>query len=305
MEFVLRPSAGKSVALPVFLCFALLLTVAFVRPLYDLVAHVAGSGLHSYILLVPVITGYLIYLKRARLPSRGAGSPILAAIPAALGLVALGTAWSLRADEWSVSQSDLLTLYVLAYVACLISGALALLGWNWLKVIAFPSLFLILLVPLPDRFVALIESGLKFASADAASMFFSLTSLPVFRDGLVFHLPGVTMEVAQECSGIRSTLVLLVTSLVASYLLLNTAWRRTLFFALVIPLGVLRNGLRIWLLGMLAVRVDPEILNSALHRRGGPIFFILSLVPLLVLLLWLKRNELRSVRRRNQQTVLS
>mgnify|MGYP003908365983 CR=1 FL=1 len=37
----------------------------------------------------------------------------------------------------------------------------------------------------------------------------------MFRDGLVFKLPGIEMQVAQECSGIRSSLVLFITGLVA------------------------------------------------------------------------------------------
>ena len=41
------------------------------------------------------------------------------------------------------------------------------------------------------------------------------------RHGTVFELPGIVLQVAQECSGIRSSWVLLITSLLASHLFLK------------------------------------------------------------------------------------
>ena len=62
--------------------------------------------------------------------------------------------------------------------------------------------------------------------------------------------------------------------------------------AAVIPLGILRNGLRILFIGLLCVHVGPEMIHSVFHRRGGPPFFVLSLIPLFVLLWWLRRGEI-------------
>ena len=113
----------------------------------------------------------------------------------------------------------------------------------------------------------------------------------ITRDGTVFELPGIVLRVAQECSGIRSSWVLLIAGLLASHLLLKTRWRRILLVAFVIPLGILRNGFRILVIGLLCVHVGPHMVNSIIHRRGGPFFFALSLVPLLLLLWWLRRQE--------------
>jgi exosortase/archaeosortase family protein len=63
--------------------------------------------------------------------------------------------------------------------------------------------------------------------------------------------------------------------------------------AFVIPLGILRNGFRILVIGLLCVRVGPHMIDSDIHRRGGPLFFALSLVPLFLLLWWLRRQEQR------------
>src|SRR5204862_7303946 len=89
---------------------------------------------------------------------------------------------------------------------------------------------------------------------------------------------------------IGPSVVLVITSLLAANMFLRTAWRRVLLVAVVIPLGLLRNGLRILVISLLCVHIGPEMINSAIHRRGGPIFFVASLIPLFVVLWWMRRG---------------
>ena len=112
-------------------------------------------------------------------------------------------------------------------------------------------------------------------------MFFSTSAARLFfAAGLIFQLPNITIEVAQECSGIRSSWVLLMTSILAANLFLKTSWRRFALVAFVIPLAILRNGFRILVIGLLCVNIGPQMIHSVIHRRGGPLFFALSLIPL-------------------------
>jgi len=124
----------------------------------------------------------------------------------------------------------------------------------------------------------------------------SLSGMPVFRQGLDFQLPGMRMAVAPECSGIHSSLVLFITSLLAGQLLLRSPWKRAALTLAVIPLAILRNGFRIFTIGQLCVHVSPDMINSYIHRRGGPIFFVLSLVPFFLLLYFLRKAESRKLK---------
>jgi exosortase len=181
----------------------------------------------------------------------------------------------------------------LAFVSFVAAGGFLFLGSKWMAAEAFPVAFLIFMVPLPDAAVNWLEGASVLGSTEATAFFFNVTGIPLFRRGTVLELPGIVLQVARECSGIRSSWVLFITSLLASHLFLRTRWRQILLVAFVIPLGILRNGFRILVIGLLCVHVGPQMINSDIHRRGGPLFFALSLLPLFLLLWWLRRQERR------------
>jgi exosortase C (VPDSG-CTERM-specific) len=263
-------------------------TLVFVQPLSSLMLHAAQSELHSYIPLVPVVAGFLLYIQRRTLPGEYRSSMGGAVVLSSIGLAALATRIGLRG---SLSVNDDLALTTLAYVSFVAAGGFLFLGSKRMAAAAFPVSFLIFMVPLPDAAVNWLETALVLASADVAAWFFRITGLPFLRDGTVFALPGIVIRVAQECSGIHSSWVLFITSLVASHLFLESPWRRLILVAFVIPLGIVRNGFRILVIGLLCVHVGPHMIDSIIHRRGGPFFFVLSLVPLCLCMAWLRRGD--------------
>ena len=152
----------------------------------------------------------------------------------------------------------------------------------------FPLCFLLWLVPLPEFALNHIVSFLQRGSAFAANLLFEIARVPVTQDGMRLTIPGLTLEVAEECSSIRSSLMLLVTTMVLAHLLLRSAWGKGLVILAAIPLSIAKNGLRIFALSMLAVYVDPSFLHGWLHHQGGIVFFLVFLAGLFVLL-WLVR----------------
>ena len=132
---------------------------------------------------------------------------------------------------------------------------------------------------------------LTSGSAEAANGFFKLTGVPVLREGFTFHLPGMNIEVAKQCSGIRSSLSLVITCIVAGELFLQTGWKKLILVLLAIPITIIKNGLRIATLSLLGTYVDPRILSSDLHERGGIPFFILALLVMAPILFWLRKTE--------------
>jgi exosortase/archaeosortase family protein len=135
---------------------------------------------------------------------------------------------------------------------------------------------------------------LQHGSAHVAYWLFLLSGVPVHLADLVLYLPGITLRVAPECSGLNSTLALFLISLLAGKLFLRGVGRRVLLSVWVVPLGLLRNGFRIFTIGQLCIHLGPEMIDSDLHRHGGPVFFILSLIPFFMVLVLLRRKVRRN-----------
>ncbi len=281
------PSLSRSRAIKLALWGAALLVV-FAKPLWDLFRLALAEDLHSHVLLIPLISGYLIHSQRRQLPWQAPASQGLAWATSFLGLAVAGAA---LIAGGRIEHSARLAALILSFVIMVQALGFAVLGKRWMKAATFPMLFLLFMVPLPNAMAEGLETALKLGSAETSDLFFQLSGIPFLRDGVIFQLPGITLEVAQECSGIRSSYVLFITSLLAGYLFLRSPWRRGILAFAVIPLGLLRNGFRIMVIGLLCVHYGPHMIDSIIHRRGGPLFFALSLIPLFVLLWWLRRRE--------------
>jgi exosortase C (VPDSG-CTERM-specific) len=269
-----------------------LVSALFSVPLMRLVQHAFQHDEHSHIPLIPVVSAYLLLTMRGRRVAADGGGAGGALLLGTVGVAALGAGLGLRA---TLSVNDYLSLMTLAYVSVVLASGFVFLGMRWMRAAAFPLGFLVFMIPLPEAAVYWLERGSVLASAEVSAWLLIVTGTPMLREGTILALPGIVLEVAQECSGIRSSWVLLITSVLASNLFLQGTWRRVFLVAFVIPLGIIRNGFRILVIALLAVHVGPHMVHSAIHTRGGPIFFALSLVPFFLLLIWLRRGD-RKVR---------
>jgi exosortase C (VPDSG-CTERM-specific) len=270
---------------------AVLLAVCFGRPLMDLLRFTFQSELFSYIPLVPLISAYLIWTEREKITTEVRASRV-GAIAAFLIGGAIAMAWWLETRQGSnFAQQDYLALMTLSFLCFFWGACLALPGWKIMRDAAFPAAFLIFAVPLPTTWEAQIDNFFQHTSALAAQGFFTLARTPSLLRDLRIDLPGMSLVVAPECSGIHSTLVLLITSLLAGYLFLRRTSLRIILALSIIPLAILRNGFRVFVIGELCVHVGPQMIDSPIHRKGGPIFFVLSLIPFFLLLLFLRRQE--------------
>ena len=273
------------------------LTAVFSPPLAHLIRFAAGSDLYSHILLVPLIVVYLVRLKRDELAAAWAekpdpGSRARGAAVVAAGAAAAAAGWVVWRRSGVVAQ-DWLSYVMVSFACFTVAAGFCCLGRRIMASLAFPAFFLFFMAPFPAWVTDQVELFLQRASAEVASWIFGLSGATVLRNELVFRLPGITLEVAPECSGIHSSLVLVITSLLAGHLLLNSLWTRTVLVLVVIPLGILRNGFRVFTLGMLCTHIGPHMIDSPIHHRGGPIFFALSLIPFLALLFLLRKWEYR------------
>jgi exosortase len=256
--------------------------------LVDTFALALRDNAYSHILLILPISAVLIFLEWRSLRSMvarnvPAGSALLAIAVLVTGF-AIGAAASLPSDvQLSIRMFALVLAWIGAFVLCF--------GSRVSRLVLFPLCFLLGLVPLPQFALNEIVRLLQQGSAWAAYVLFTAAGVPVAQDGVRLTIPGLTVEVAQECSSIRSSSMLLVTTMVLAQLLLRSPWRKLLVIVVAVPLSVAKNGLRIFTIAILGTRVDPGYLTGRLHHEGGIVFFTITLLGVFVLLWIFRRGE--------------
>jgi exosortase len=258
------------------------------RPLLATFALALWNDEYTYILLILPICLGLIYLEwRAVGPLAAPNMPtgaVFVAIAAVIAVIG-------RLQSASLSSDVLLSIDMFAVVLSWVGAFVLCFGSRMSLALFFPLSFLFGLVPLPQFALHQIVFWLQQGSALAACLLFAATGVPVARDGFFLTIPGLTVQVAEECSSIRSSSLLLVVSLVLAQLFLRSPWRKGLVIALAIVLSVAKNGLRIFTIAMLGTRVDPGYLTGRLHHQGGVVFFMIALIGVFLILEVLRRGD--------------
>ena len=280
------PSIPKK-QLAILSAFILASLVIAIGPGRYLLSFAYHTGDQSYILLVPVISAMLIYRNQDAIftvMNPGMSGASMAGLIGGSALLLLGYALPYGTELQMVTTAcGLIGFWVGAFIYCF--------GTKSARVAAFPLGMLLWIIPIPAVCIDWITVSLQVASTELVAILFSVTRVPVLRDGFVFHLSTQSIEVAKECSGIRSSLCLILLTLAISYESLRGTGQRLILALSTIPIVVLKNGVRIVSLTLLAIYVDPSFLTGPLHHRGGIVFFILGMLMLVPVLKLLQRVE--------------
>src|SRR6184192_2817197 len=236
-------------------------------------------------LILPLSAGLILLDWRSHKPVVKPNFRIASALLFGAVLMAGLAKWRLVGAHDDVQ----LSLSMLALVLWWIASFVACFGTRVSRTLLFPLVFLFWMVPIPSFVLNKVVEFLQAESAVAARLMFSLIGVPVSQQGFVLSIPGVNIEVARECSSIRSSAMLLVASMVLAQVSLRSPWSKAAVIGATVPLSIAKNALRIVTLSMLGTLVDPGFLTGRLHHQGGIVFFMISLA-VLVLLLWILRR---------------
>jgi exosortase A len=168
-------------------------------------------------------------------------------------------------------------------IGVLAGGVLFLLGWSYLRALAFPLGFLLLMIPLPAIIFNQIAFPLQLLASRAGEFAISTAEIPVLREGNVLVLANTTLEVAEACSGIRSLISLLTLGIVFGYFTDPRGWVRTLIALSTIPVAIVSNGARVAGTGIAAHRWGPSVAEGFFHEFSGWVVFMVAFALMLVL----------------------
>ncbi len=258
------------------------------EPVHALFADVP-SDYYSHILLIPFISTYFMFEKRNEIVKRADYGPVGGAIVGGLGLIVYCSAFWFEA---LLGSNDFASVTVLGCVLFWWGAFLFTFGREAFVASRFGLFFMCLTIPIPKALLDRLIYVLQVGSTEITQWFFELTGTNYIRDGFVYQLTGINIEVAKECSSIRSSLALIITGVVAGHLFLKSGWRKVLLLIVLIPINIIKNGIRITTLSLLAIYVDHKfITDSFLHHSGGFLFYLPALGMMGAMIMWLRKGD--------------
>lgn len=229
--------------------------------------------------LIPLVVLYLLWEKRGRLagqPSRPSWAG-LAPLLAGIMLFWLG---ELSGEFFALYFSLWLVVTGLCWLH---------LGWDKLKIIAFPLCFSLTMFPLPHFVNTQLSLKLKLISSQLGVAFLHLSGMSVFREGNVIDVGFTRLQVVDACSGIRYMMPLLTMAILLASYYKAALWKRLLLVLSSLPVAVVTNGMRIASVGLLYPVFGPEVAEGFFHDFSGWLIFMFSLALLLAEIWLLKR----------------
>ena len=155
-------------------------------------------------------------------------------------------------------------------------------GWTHFRILLFPILFLLLMVPLPSIIFNQVAFPLQLLASQAGEAVITTAGIPVLRDGNVLQLPSQTLEVAEACSGIRSLVSLMMLAIVLGYFTERRTGARVLIAMAAVPIAIIANAARVAGTGLAAEWVSPAAAEGFFHTFSGWLMFVVAFAGLLI-----------------------
>ncbi len=266
-----------SVSAPVQLLHIGILAALCLWLYWSTLIHLVGQWRHdpnfSHGFFVPLFSIFMVWQRRAELSN-------VAVRPSWSGLLLLAGSMCVLIVGQMGAELFLARFSLLLVLASLI---VLFLGWNFFRRLFFPWAFLILMIPLPAIVFNQITFPLQLLASRLAAAVLPLFGVPILRDGNVIILPGITLEVAEACSGIRSLMSLVTLSIIYGFLTEKRLWVRWLLVLASVPVAVAANSIRIIGTGLLVQYWDADKAEGRFHVSWGLITFATSLLMLYLL----------------------
>jgi len=223
---------------------------------------------YSHGFLVPLISLYLIWRRRDELQNIDSSPNCWGAL-----FILFGGAILIFGKVGGV-----VFLMHISLIFVIVGLTLLLLGWHWLKALAFPIAYLTFIVPLPPTILNAIAYPLQLLAANFSNVFLQLFNVPVVVDKDFIFLPNITLFVAPGCAGIRYIIPVSAIAVVLAYLMLERWLHRAILVGSAIVMAVLTNLFRVASTGFLAYFVSPKLTEGAFHSLYGWLISIVNLV---------------------------
>lgn len=258
----------SSLYLPVIVLLAV-----YLPTLYDLVTTWSQDANYSHGFLVPLVSGWLIWQKRQQLSATPVATDKggLAMILFSMLLFIVGNG---GAEYFTVRISFVLTLFGLVWY---------LMGREIVRQVWFEICFLFFMVPIPYVIYYALTFPMQLLASKITAGILSAIGMQAVRQGNILNLgDGISLEVAEACSGMRSLMSLLALGALFAYMTQKRFAGKIILFVSTIPIAVAANVFRVFVTALLATTVTPDVTAEPLHSIMGLSVFVVSFILLLI-----------------------
>ncbi|GBG14992.1 exosortase [Novimethylophilus kurashikiensis] len=174
------------------------------------------------------------------------------------------------------------TLEVAGLIPMLVGIVLLMRGWQTLRMLWFPLLFLLFMIPLPGLLITVITGALKTQVSSVAENLLYYGGLPIARNGVVLSIGPYQLLVADACSGLNSMFSLSALGLLYLYLMRYRNWLHIgLMLAAILPIAFIANVIRVMVLVLITYQFGDEAGQGFAHSAAGMLLFAVALLLLL------------------------
>ena len=222
----------------------------------------------SHGFVVPVVVLWIVWRERGRWQA-------LPAKPSWWGLAVLAAGAGLRII--SAFGGGLFAGSV-AFLVSVAGAVLYLGGFVYLRAWAFPFLLALFMLPKLAIVYSQVTFPLQILASRIAAAMLSVAGVAVVREGNILDVAGHRVSVQEACNGVRYLLSLGFIAVVYAYLADPKPWMRFALLAVVVPIAIVANALRVAASGLL-----PTLDAGTPHTVAGFLVFVLC-VAMLVLM---------------------
>ncbi len=164
-----------------------------------------------------------------------------------------------------------------------LAGALMLArGGRVLRLLWFPLLFLIFMVPLPDFLVQALTLPMKVGVSWAAEHLLFAAGYPIARTGVILQIGQYKLLVADACAGLHTLFTLEAMGLLYLHLVKHeSVGRNALLALLIVPISFSANTIRVITLTLITYYFGDEAGQGFLHDFAGMVLFLSALLLIL------------------------
>ncbi len=263
-------AAAGQISWPLVAWFGGLLLLCYWPILYQMGHQWATDENMGHGFFVPIMAGVIAWQRRNELLAEPRKPNILGLLVVVLGGL-LSVAATLGAELFTAR---------LSFVIALFGTVLYLGGTRWIRILLFPLLLLLLMIPIPAIIYSALTMKLQKLAAELGELMITAMGIPVLREGNTLKLPSQTLDIAEACSGIRSLMTLLFLSLFISYFMDKKVWMRWALLIATVPIAIGANGVRVATTGLLS-EIDTKLATGVYHEVEGYIVYIVALLALL------------------------